>query len=113
MKGKSPTKEEQQYWNDLVEVVGCVVSRLHLDIYNDYCSIHHIVGRTKKNAHKLVLPLSARFHQEQTGDYKRGIYAVHPYKARFEREYGSQMYLLTKCNEMLIEAGKHVPDLEP
>lgn len=103
MKGRPPTKEEKHFWDLLARHVGCIAC--YLDGYfNDYCSIHHIDGRTKPDAHKLVLPLCAGHHQKGTGSNPNMI-AVHPDKFRFQEKYGSQMELLQLCKDILRKKG--------
>jgi hypothetical protein len=98
MKGKNPSAAEKEFWSRLATEVGCIACRLDGQM-NPLVSIHHIDGRTKKGAHSLVLPLCAGHHQDGTG--VAGLIAVHPWKARFERKYGSQMDLLAQCKDML------------
>ena len=95
-----PTKAEKQHW-DKVAQLGCIACRI--DGYrNPLVSIHHIDGRAKKGAHMKVLPLCAGHHQNGTGNDKNMI-AVHPYKARFEAEYGKQEELLAKVMKMIYD----------
>ncbi|VVD90920.1 hypothetical protein PCO31110_01615 [Pandoraea communis] len=107
MKGRAPTKAQKAFWDLLAREIGCVASRMD-GFYDPVCSIHHIDGRTKPNAHWLVLPLSAGNHQDGTG--APGRIAVHPYKARFEKRYGAQMDLLRWCIEWLQQRDMEVPD---
>lgn len=107
MKGRNPTAEQKRFWSLLVQEVGCIASRKD-GIIDHHCSIHHIDGRTKPRAHWLVLPLSPGNHQDGTG--APGRIAVHPWKTRFERRYGSQEDLLRECIQILLEQGFEVPD---
>jgi len=107
MKGRRVTAEQLRFWDLLAREVGCIASRLD-GIQDDQVSIHHIDGRTKPNAHWLVLPLSAGNHQDGTGG--PGRIAVHPHKARFEEKYGRQIDLLRRCIEILQQAGHEVPE---
>jgi len=97
MKGKTPTKAETEFHNRLAQL-GCIACYLD-GVYQDQVSIHHIDGRTKPGAHMKVLPLCAGHHQDGTGI--PGLIAVHPWKARFEKEYGRQDELLALCHELL------------
>jgi hypothetical protein len=107
MKGTNPSKEESQYWNDLVNLVGCVACNFGLNKFNDHCSIHHIDGRTKPDAHKRVLPLCAAHHQ-----CNGSAIAVHPNKARFEAEFGKQYDLKDRADQILRDNECHVPVIE-
>ena len=105
MKGRTPNAAEKR-WHDQVASVGCIACILD---GNDSppVSIHHIAGRTQKDAHWLVLPLCSGNHQHGTGI--PGLIAVHPYKARFEARYGKQLDLLGRVCEILCGQGVDVP----
>ncbi|WP_442796416.1 Ref family recombination enhancement nuclease [Pandoraea sp. XJJ-1] len=75
MKGRSPTSAQKHFHDDLCRHIGCVACRFE-GIFNDYVSLHHIDGRTKPDAHWLVLPLCGGHHQDNGT-----AVAVHPYKA--------------------------------
>lgn len=107
MKGVSPTAEQKRFHDVLCVVVGCAACRV-LGIFTSHVSVHHIDGRTKPNAHWLVLPLCAGHHQDGTG--VRGLIAVHPWKARFEAKHGKQINLLRRCIGLLISKGVQVPE---
>lgn len=92
MKGTTPTKSEKLFWSKAA-AYGCIACKKD-GINNSEVSIHHIDGRTKPGAHSKILPLCAGHHQDGTG--WPGLIAVHPWKARFEAQYGTQ-------NELLIE----------
>jgi hypothetical protein len=95
MKGRSPTKAEKAFHDALCRHVGCVACRKE-GRFNDYVSVHHIDGRSKKNAHMEVLPLCGPHHQDDGT-----AIAVHPNKAQFEKEYGSQYDLLAWAISLL------------
>lgn len=104
MKGRSPTSEQKRFHDLLCRYIGCVACDIE-GRFNDYVSVHHIDGRTKPDAHWLVLSLCASHHQDDGT-----AIAVHPYKARFEARYGRQMDLLRDCVEVLIADGHNVPE---
>lgn len=95
MKGATRTKAEKDY-QDRIAQVGCIAC-LHDGIYTPHVSVHHIQGRTSPGAHLKVLPLCGPHHQQ---DDRSGVIAVHPNKARFEREYGSQLELLEEVKKL-------------
>ncbi|SER37329.1 MULTISPECIES: Ref family recombination enhancement nuclease [Pseudomonas] len=107
MKGTTPTASQKRYHDSLASHVGCIACRHDYDEFNGYVSIHHMDGRTKPDAHYLVLPLCAGHHQDGYG--QPGMIAVHPYKARFESRYGKQIRLLAECVNRLAEQGIDVP----
>jgi hypothetical protein len=47
-----------------------------------------------------VLSLCASHHQDGTGNDPTAI-AIHPWKARFEKKYGTQKKLMTMCKEII------------
>jgi len=94
MKGRPPTAAEAQFMSRIA-ALGCIACRKD-GWRNPDVSVHHIDGRTKPDAHLLVLPLCAGHHQDGTGPNPTLI-AVHPHKARFEERYGAQLALLAEC----------------
>jgi hypothetical protein len=99
VKGANPSKKEREFWSRLAGEIGCVACRMDGKV-NPFVLIHHIRGRTQKGAHMDVLPLCAGHHQDGTGNDK-SLIAVHPYKARFEAKYGTQLELLEEAKKML------------
>lgn len=98
MKGRTPTKAELEFHHSLAGL-GCIAC-LKDGRVNPWVSIHHIDGRTKPSAHLKVLPLCAQHHQQDDTDPLKRV-AVHPYKARFEQQYGSQYELLAEAKQIL------------
>lgn len=97
------TASEKRYHDDLCRLVGCICCRINGG-FNNYVSVHHIDGRTKKGAHMNVLPLCARHHQHGTEDDP----SIHPWKRRFELRYGAQEVLRDMCNEILARTIERV-----
>lgn len=104
MHGRTPTQAQQRWHDLLVNGVGCIACRVSTGEFNDWCSIHHIHGRSKPHAHWSVLPLCAAHHQ--TGG--EGV-ALHHNKARFEDRFGTQSELLERCMRILVDAGYDIP----
>jgi hypothetical protein len=94
----NPTYSEKRYWSKLAEL-GCIACAQD-GIFNPVVSIHHCEGRTKDGCHMRVLPLCAGHHQDGSEPGSDKI-AVHPWKKRFEKKYGTQEYLMGYCNELL------------
>tara|TARA_R110000851_G_scaffold315639_1_gene478294 strand:+ start:47 stop:340 length:294 start_codon:yes stop_codon:yes gene_type:complete len=92
----SPTKAERKYWDNLAESVGCIVCR-NLGLTNNYVSIHHIDGRTKKGCHGAgsILPLCYPHHQGKEG--------IHPYKRRWTDLHGTEKDLAEQISRILAE----------
>jgi hypothetical protein len=98
VKGRPPTTDEARFISAIADL-GCMACRYD-GWSNPDVSVHHIDGRTKPGAHLLVLSLCAGHHQDGTATNPTLI-AVHPYKARFEARYGSQLALLAACINLL------------
>lgn len=94
MKSRTVTAEQKQF-HDALASLGCVACRKDGRV-NTMVSIHHVVGRTRLDAHWLVLPVCGSHHQDDGT-----AIAIHPYKARFEATYGDQYDLLAECLTML------------
>ena len=62
--------------------------------------IHHTQGKTKPDAHLMVLPLCFEHHRK--GGDKEPI-SRHPYKKRFEKAYGTEDELLRQVEELIEE----------
>lgn len=92
IKGRSVTATQKKFHNQMAGL-GCVACR-KMGIFNNHVSLHHVDGRTKPHSHWYVLPLCGPHHQDMG---MPGIHPVHPYKARFEAEYGSQKELFVEC----------------
>lgn len=97
-KQRAVAPAEKVLW-DRLATLGCIAC-MKDGRYNPHVSIHHVDGRTKPGCHQLVLPLCAPHHQDDGS----GALAVHPWKARFEKRYGSQLDLVAECMEMLGES---------
>ncbi|WP_395406267.1 Ref family recombination enhancement nuclease [Pseudoduganella sp. UC29_106] len=100
-KQRAVTTEEKAFWDRLAGL-GCIAC-MKDGVYQPVVSIHHVDGRTKPGCHKLVLPLCAGHHQDGTGEDK-SLIAVHPWKARFEKTYGTQEELMAECAQLLETA---------
>lgn len=106
MKGRAPNASEKRFHDLLASVVGCIACRQE-GMFTPRISIHHIDGRTKPDAHWLVLSLCGPHHQDAGIP---GVCAVHPWKTRFEARYGTQRELLRECLEILLDRGCAVPE---
>jgi hypothetical protein len=88
-------QSEKIYQDRLANEVGCIVCS-NEGLYNNYVSIHHIDGRTKKGSHFNVIPLCGIHHQ--TGGEG---FAIHPFKKQWEENFGSQLELKKQCDQIL------------
>lgn len=107
MKGKTVSAKAKKFHDLLAQHVGCQACLHDNGVRNNHVSIHHIDGRTKPGAHFKVIALCAGHHQDGYG--APGMIAVHPYKARFEEQYGKQMGLLEEAIAELHRMGHPLP----
>ena len=83
---------------DSISQVGCIVCKLLYDAYTP-AEIHHIDGKTKPGCHLLTIPLCYEHHREGANN---DLYVSrHPFKAEFEKRYGTEMELLEKLKELV------------
>ena len=73
-KGRTPTADERRVM-DALGRLPCIACLMH-GITTEEISLHHIDGRTKPDAHKLVLPLCKWHHQYAAPPEIR---AIHPW----------------------------------
>lgn len=97
MKGRAPTREEKK-WMDLIARLGCIVCLKHEDIYTP-AEVHHLYGKTKKGAHLNTIGLCFKHHRE--GSNNKVWVSRHPWKAEFEKRYGSEESLLNEIKNII------------
>jgi hypothetical protein len=97
LKGRNPTKAEKIHM-DRVCQLGCIVCR-NQGVVGVPAEIHHVYGKTKLNAHTLVLPLCFEHHRQ--GGMEEPFISRHPYKKRFEKSYGTEEELLRQVEKFL------------
>ena len=102
MKGRTPTAQEQDWMDDIVQL-GCIVCWLEQDI-NTPPQIHHTDGKTKPEAHMRTIPLCYHHHMADQQNPPHTAYTSrHPNKKAFEERHGTEEYLLEQTNRLVIE----------
>lgn len=102
MKGRTPTAEEKRYM-DAVGGLGCLVC------YNDGIytpgTVHHCDGKTMPGAHFKIFNLCGLHHQggRDCAEYT----ARHPFKAAFQRRYGSEESLMEQTRKLVHGGVEH------
>jgi hypothetical protein len=90
---RSPTVAEQRWIDSIVEY-GCVACRAD-GMAPRPTAVHHILRGGRRIGHLFTLPLcdtpSGGHHQNGAAI---GLVSRHPYKARFEARYGTELELL-------------------
>ncbi len=91
--GKTAPTVEERAWLDWIVAYGCVACRM--DGYQDVPGeVHHLIYGQRRMGHLFTILLCPGHHRDGTG--APGLIARHPYKARFERQYGSEESLLLR-----------------
>jgi len=98
MQSKSLTKADKRRFEQLQEM-GCCVCLIHYGEFRP-CDIHHIDGKTKPGAHQKTIGLCNPGHH-MNGSDKLPFISRHPYKARFEAAYGTELELLIQVEDLL------------
>jgi len=98
IKGRNPTASESRHM-DSVSQLGCIVC--YKQGLNSPAEIHHTQGKTKQDSHYKVLPLCYEHHRGGNGEEP---ISRHPWKRRFENEYGKERELLELVEELLNES---------
>lgn len=97
---RTPTKEERA-WMDRITKLGCIACLIdgHPGTPG---AVHHIVDANRRVGHLASICLCHPGHHmdgQQTGKVSR-----HPYKARFEKQYGTESELLARTKLELKKA---------
>lgn len=93
---KTPNKIERE-WLAAVASFGCIAC--HIDGHFRACAVHHIVVANKRMGHLFTIGLCDPGHH-QNGQ-SLGMISVHPWRARFEAKYGTQLELLGRLKTEL------------
>ena len=92
-----PTKEEKA-WMSAIAAYGCIACRLDGNGYRE-AAVHHLVSGNRRMGHMYTIPLCQPGHHMD--GQQLGMISRHPWKARFEARYGSEMALLEKMREVI------------
>ncbi len=97
MNGRKPTKAET-VWLDAICAYGCIVCRNEFGCFSP-AEPHHLDGCRKENAHFKTIPLCLAHHR--CGKDDESVTSRHPYKAAFEKRYGTEMDLHARTVEVV------------
>lgn len=86
---KPPNKIERE-WMAAVRSFGCIAC--YIDGNFRHCAVHHIVVAGRRMGHLFTIGLCDPGHHQNGQQF--GMISVHPWKARFEAKYGTQLELL-------------------
>lgn len=91
--GKSAPTVAEAAWMDRISAFGCIAC--HIDGHPGTPSaVHHILRAGRRMGHLFTIPLCDPGHHQ--GGQTDGKISRHPWKARFEARYGSEMELLER-----------------
>ena len=93
--GKGAPTTEEARWMAAIVQYGCIACAL--DGRSQPAAVHHILRGGRRMGHLFTLPLCDPGHH-QNGQ-PLGMVSRHPWKARFERIYGSEMDLLAMMQD--------------
>jgi len=97
MLGRKPTRAEKAWIESIVDL-GCCVCRKEMGIYSP-ASVHHINGSRKEGCHLETIPLCFEHHQGGKND--NICVSRHPFRAEFERRYGTEQELLEYTRSLI------------
>lgn len=96
--GKRAPNADEREWMDAIVRFGCVACWTE-GRRGVPAAVHHILRGGQRMGHKFTLPLCPGHHQQGTG--APGLIARHPFKERFEAQYGQEWALLATLQGML------------
>lgn len=88
---RTPTIEEARWMSAIVRR-GCVACDLDQGPPRPAVAVHHILRGGQRIGHLFTLPLCDPGHHQNGQQF--GMVSRHPWKARFEAKYGTEMELL-------------------
>ncbi len=94
---RAPTKEESE-WMDKIVRLGCIACILDAKPTRP-TAVHHILSGGRRIGHLFSLGLCDPGHHQNGGPI--GLVSRHPYKARFEAKYGTELELLEIVRRMV------------
>ena len=93
------TKAERQ-WCDAITQIGCVACIVSVGIYGTPGAVHHLKSGGRRISHLKTICLCDPGHHQNAPEGSRKI-SRHPFKARFERAYGTEEELLAKTRQLV------------
>ena len=76
----------------------CIVCLLYLSAETP-AEVHHLVEAGRRKGHQFTIPLCHIHHR--AGVIWTLAVSRHPYKAEFERRYGTEAFLLEETNKLI------------
>lgn len=96
---RAPTVAERA-WMDAIVRYGCIACWIDGSGLRP-AAVHHIVEGNRRLGHLFTLPLCDPGHHQNGAQF--GMISRHPWKARFEKQYGAEMDLLRELQDAIKE----------
>lgn len=94
---RTPTADERA-WMDAMVAYGCIACRMEgRGVVPP--AVHHILRNGQRAGHLFTLPLCDPGHHQNGQQF--GMVSRHPWKTRFEQQYGSEWFLLSSLQGVL------------
>lgn len=97
--GKVAPNAAERAWMDRIASFGCIVCWLQHGVRMPP-AVHHILSGGRRMGHLYTIPLCDPGHH-QGGDKVGNMISRHPWKARFEDAYGTELELLERMRAIL------------
>lgn len=94
------TTSAEQEWMDAITAIGCICCLLFFAAPGTPGAVHHLLRGGRRIGHLFSICLCDPGHH-QKAPAGSGKISRHPYKARFERAYGTEASLLEKSRELV------------
>lgn len=91
--GKGAPTAEESRWMGAIVAYGCIACRLD-GMAPRPTAVHHILRGGQRIGHRYTLPLCDPGHHKDGQAF--GLVSRHPWKARFEKRYGTEHELLSR-----------------
>jgi hypothetical protein len=106
--GKRAATKDEAAWMDAIVRYGCIACRLDGRPPRP-TAVHHILRGGVRLGHKHTIGLCDPGHHQNGGQF--GLTSRHPYKARFEAKYGTELQLLAHLQLVLVKQpdGSYAP----
>jgi len=103
MQSRSPTAEEKEWLNLLAQMPCIVCSECH-GVHDSPAEIHHINGKTRKNAHLKTIALCSKHHRHKDNNHpSRWISRHGDGRTIFQEKYMNEYALLDRQREAVAK----------
>jgi hypothetical protein len=102
--GKGAPNREEREWMDSLVAHGCICCILDGQQPRE-TAVHHILRGGRRMGHLYTIPLCDPGHHQ--GGQSLGMVSRHPWKARFEAKYGTELELLYLVQKRISKGAFH------